>query len=362
MRELARGGAQWGFSLVELLVAVGLALVLGGAALGLVLSAEASALANPEAMDMQQRARAGIEALVRDLNAAGAGVDEGPLAGPLVRYFPPIVPRRIGLRNADPADTARVDTVTLIYVPGTRSQTIASEPLPSDGTELHLQELPNCPPGRPPCGFEDGMALALFNTLGDVGLYSVTATSADTAVLQLRGAGFTPSFPAGSVAAEVVMRTYYLDAAARQLRRYDGAVSDSPVVDNVVGLAVEYFGDPGPPPSPRPPPGYENCLYDVSGAARPLAFLTPDGGSLARLPLDLFTDGPWCGSGEGRFDADLLRIRKVRIRLRIQATPDAYRARGSMFASPGTSTSSRRYLPDFELTAAVAPRNLNLAR
>jgi hypothetical protein len=31
----------------------------------------------------------------------------------------------------------------------------------------------------------------------------------------------------------------------------------------------------------------------------------------------MFQDGPWCGSGDNEFDADLLRIRKVRVTLRM---------------------------------------------
>ena len=46
---------------------------------------------------MQQRARVGVDALLRDLAQAGAGATAGAEAGPLYRQLPPVVPRRLGL-------------------------------------------------------------------------------------------------------------------------------------------------------------------------------------------------------------------------------------------------------------------------
>ena len=68
-----------------------------------------------------------------------------------------------------------------------------------------------------------------------------------------------------------------------------------------MGLAIEYFGDPLPPDGPRPPLGTPNCLYDAAGSPLPgMTALPATGGSLAALPLGLFRDGPWCGSGDNR--------------------------------------------------------------
>ena len=38
-----------------------------------------------------------------------------------------------------------------------------------------------------------------------------------------------------------------------------------------------------------------------------------------RCTAAILTDGPYCGSGDNQFDADLLRVRKVRVTLRMQA-------------------------------------------
>jgi hypothetical protein len=130
----------------------------------------------------------------------------------------------------------------------------------------------------------------------------------------------------------VVSHTYHLkrDTAARiwQLMHYDGDSTDLPVVDHVAGLQFEYFEE-------------------------------------GRSPLDPATlqDGPWVPDDPEamKFDADLLKIRRVRVLLRVQAALDSMRGPTSvLFTNGGTSTSVERYLPDLELQFDVAVRNLNL--
>jgi hypothetical protein len=70
------------------------------------------------------------------------------------------------------------------------------------------------------------------------------------------------------------------------------------------------------------------------------------------------TDGPVCGAGAAVFDGDLLRIRLVRVTLRLQAAADEVRGAGVLFTRPGRSTSGYSYVPDFEVTFDVAPRNM----
>ena len=77
------------------------------------------------------------------------------------------------------------------------------------------------------------------------------------------------------------------------------------------------------------------------------------------------TDGPWCpdGARADRFDADLLRIRKVRVDLRVQSALASLRGpAGILFTRAGTSSSSQRYVPDQEVRFDITPRNLNLGR
>ncbi len=106
-----------------------------------------------------------------------------------------------------------------------------------------------------------------------------------------------------------------------------------------------------------------NCLHDATGTATAgLATLAADDGSLARLPLASFTDGPWCGEGASRFDADLLRIRRIRVAVRVQAAQDSFRAAGPGFLVPGSSRGGPAALADFTLSRDIVPRNLNPGR
>ena len=168
-------------------------------------------------------------------------------------------------------------------------------------------------------------------------------------------------YGAGSFVAEVDARTYYFDAAARQLRRYDTDSTDVPAIDDVTDVRLTYYGSPIPPAAPRPSPGEVNCLYDDLGDLRPGLMVLPGGpDGQASLPLSLFTDGPWCGGGGTAFDADLLRIRRVSITVRVQATSVSYRGTGLRFAAGGTSQSALRSVPDLVLSFDVSPRNLDV--
>jgi hypothetical protein len=165
---------------------------------------------------------------------------------------------------------------------------------------------------------------------------------------------------------------------------------DVPVVDHIVALAFEYFGDPQPPlmrrplsdpagpwttygPKPAaaasPPfgPG-ENCVFAIDAASTPqprLASLGSASDSLARLTSSMLSDGPWCPSdaAPGRWDADLLRIRTVAVRMRVQSALSSLRGpAGALFAHGGTSRGGHQWVPDHEIRFQVSPRNLNLTR
>jgi hypothetical protein len=76
------------------------------------------------------------------------------------------------------------------------------------------------------------------------------------------------------------------------------------------------------------------------------------------------TDGPWCpdDAQAARFDADLLRIRRVRLRLRVQVAVAAMRGpAGLLFAHGGTSASPEFFAPDQQVVLDVVPRNLGVA-
>ena len=343
-------GADSGFTLIELVVAMSLALLVLVGAVALANPAGHVANAQPDAMDMEQKLRAGAAAIGRDLRMAGAGVDGGLAVGALNTFLPPILPRRIGATGAEPPESARRDVISVIWVPASNAQTWLAAP--SSGGTLTVEPHGGCPVGLPACGVATGMGVLLFDSRGQVDLFTATGSHDQDVQVRHRGSLPAQAYDVGAVVSEVEARTYYFDRASRQLRLYDTDLSDSPVLDGLTEFQVEYFGSPSPPTSPKPPLGQSNCLYDDAGnsvGAGPT--LAGAGDGLAPLPLSLFTDGPWCGTGDFRFDVDLLRVRRLRVTFGLQASSPSHR----------TSRSAWRRLPDRMVTFDISPRNLRLA-
>jgi hypothetical protein len=163
---------------------------------------------------------------------------------------------------------------------------------------------------------------------------------------------------ANAVVVPVEQRIYYHDRAGRRLMVYDGHQSDMPLVDNVVDVRFAYFIDSSPRSVPRPTDPTGNCVFAPGSPPTPL--LVDHGSSPGLYPLatTAMTDGPVCGAGPNAFDADLLRIRLIRVTLRLDAASDAVRGTTAAFARPGNSASGYSYVPDREVTFEVTPRNL----
>jgi hypothetical protein len=351
-----------GFSLVEALVATLLLLVVAGAALALSLPDVEMAQVQPALMDIQQRARVASGTLAADLRGAGAGPESGSHAGALPRAFAAILPRRLGPVRPDAATAVRIDTITVVRAAGPWRQARLGQPLGPAGS-LVLEPAPHCPPADPVCGLVPGVTVLVFDGAGRFDLFELVGVGPTSGSVQPLQRQFIDPYPAGSAVVEAVLHTYYLDAANRQLRHYDGRLTDVPVVDEVVSLAFRYFGDPVPPVEPVPPAGEANCLYEADGTARGgLSLLSASPDALVELPPAMFGDGPWCGSGDTAYDADLLRVRHVRATMRLQAPDPSLRGTGAAYVNPGTSRSARRGVPDYAVTIAVTPRPLAAGR
>ena len=345
-----------GFSLLELVVAMALTVVVISALVMAANPARMIADSQPEAMDMQQGARLGVLSMQRDLRLAGAGTDSGVARGPLNAHLPPVLPRRIGARNADPASTARPDVFTLLWIPATVAQATLAEALTTLTLKVKADGV--CAFVQPSCGFQQGMGVLVFDDTGRFDMFTAERADADGVVLRHRGPQPVYPYPAGSVAGEVAARTYYFDRAARQIRQYDTDATDTPLLDDVVSMTVEYFGTTRPPMSPKPRIGTANCLFDTAGQRLPV--VSGGGSADVPLPLDLFRDGPWCGTGGIEFDADLLRVRRIRVTFAVQASSAHWRASGGGFAQTGSSRTVWNRLPDLSVAFDVSPRNLAL--
>jgi type II secretory pathway pseudopilin PulG len=393
--------AAAGFTIVEILVASAIMIAVTGAVFTIMNPAHGTFQAQPEVSDVQQRLRVAVDTIQGALLTAGAGTDSGSRPGGLLHYFAPVVPYRQGLVASDPAAGVfyRADALTLLHVPATSAQATLARPAAGTATELEIIASPNCPPAgaHTICGFADGTRVALFDDTGAAAL--ATVVNVDGRLLQVhRFGGSAGAFDEMATITEIVSDTYYLktDDRARsyQLMHYDGYKSDLPVVDDVVKLDFEYYGEAQPPawiagklPSdpvapwttygPKPPaPGAdnvadtwaagENCVFALaSGLQIPRLTTLAAGAGQVRLEPALMTDGPWCpdATAAGRFDADLLRIRRVRVRLRVQAAAATLRGPASLlFTKGGSAVAANRFVPDQQVSFDVTPRNMNLGR
>jgi len=381
-----------GFTLVELLVAMAITLVVTAAALSIVQPLHDVFQVQPEWSDLHQRTRVGVDALHRDLRMAGAGMYAAGDVGPLHQFLAPVMPYRAFGGDSDSEEGAffRADAISLLFVPSTPAQTTLAMDLPAGGLEIEVVLAGACPAATASqvCGLAAGDEVLVFDRTGTWDVFSIDRAAAGTP-LALEGPLPARGFAAGSNVTAVRAVTYALKpdqaAGAFQLVRSEGDGPAQPVLDHVVKLEFSYWGDPEPPRlvtddeaqprasyGPAPPavgeargdwPEGENCTFAVvdGGHVPRLAALGP-AGSLVEMPAALLTDGPWCpGPGDrNRFDADLLRIRRVRFVLRVQAAVPALRGpAGRLFANAGLARAAGRMVPDLEIPFDVAPRNMN---
>jgi prepilin-type N-terminal cleavage/methylation domain-containing protein len=390
-----------GFTIIEMMISMAIMVGITGVIFSLVDPAHGTYRTQPEVADMQQRLRVGSIFMSTDLMMAGAGSPAGSkLLGSLMNFFAPVQPNRLGQINSDVEAGVfyRPDTITMMYIPPNAPQTTLDEEMPQTSSELKVAAQPNCPPGNDLCGFEDGQRILIFD---DTGSYDdMTLTQIQTASLHLQhnksvpGNDLSKKYGAGAQVAQVMQRTYYHNAATNQLMYYDGDQRDEAVVDNVVALAFTYFGDPRPPVllkpvvlgdpppfttyGPKPPvlgvpnPPWangENCAFLVDPGtglhASRMPDLAPNAERLVPMTEAMLTDGPWCPDNvsQNRFDADLLRLRKIGVVMRVQVSAADLRGpAGVLFRNGGTSTSARSLVPDQEIRFEITPRNFNLGR
>jgi hypothetical protein len=395
-----RARSDAGFTVIELLIASLLMVVVTGAIFDMLNPAQGMFQAQPEVADMQQRLRVGIDSLQKDLVMAGAGTYSGQSAGALSYFVAPIMPYRAFGDGTDPSTGVyfRTDVVSLLYVPPTPSQTTISAPMPPQSSEIKVNPQTNCPGTKQDqlCGFEEGMRVIIFDDNGNWDTFTVTQVQDAAAHLQHQGQDFTVGYAANSNVTQVTSAMYYLktDDATKtyQLMYFDGWNPATPIVDNVVKLIFQYFGDPQPPQltgkplaskpgpwttyGPVPPdlaatkagwPQGENCTFKVEAGQHAPRLATLGAGGVGQVELTpaMLSDGPWCpdAAKTNRFDADLFRIRRVRVTLRVQAALASLRGPASaLFLKGGTATAGDRYVPDQEIQFDVTPRNMNLGR
>jgi hypothetical protein len=326
-----------GFTLVELLVATSVTLVAVGVAVMLVMQ-------------------------------AGAGFSLGWGAGS-ASVWPPILPCRWdGTPLASVAGgCASADSITIVSMAATAPQALTSATADDRSGPIRLVPVSACRLDAAACRLHAGSLMLIADGTGAFDLFPATAVSVDGGLVTHPRNRLSGSYAAGALIGEISTRSYYraTDAATgvQQLRRAAVGGTSFPVVEDAVGLSFEYFGEPTPPIvinpddplrravsyGPMPPPlgvdnpfdpwlAGENCTFAVAGdrqVSRLAAWPAGGGAGLAPVPLQALSDGPWCpdSGSANRYDADLLRIRLVRVTLKLRA---------------------RRAIPDLEVRFDVA--------
>jgi prepilin-type N-terminal cleavage/methylation domain-containing protein len=400
----ARRRSEAGFSLIEMLVSTAIMVVVTASIFSLLSPAQGMNRAQPEVADMQQRMRVAVDELQRNIIMAGAGTYSGSAVGALGSFFAPILPYSVGTLVPGSPDNPDPTAITVMYVPPTSAQTTISNDMPNESAELKVEAQAGCPEGDDLCGFKEGMRVVIFDPTGAFDVFTITEVQDEALHLQHRDDKFTTTYSTGAYITQMESHTYYLNAAERRLYHYDGYQTNLPLVDNVVGLNFEYFGEPMPPAlrkavteptgpwttyGPKPPPLGTNYSSDDWGSGENCVFTVVAGqqvgrlddwlggaapGTLVPIPYSELNDGPWCpgfSNDKGdelpnRFDADLLRIRKVRVTVRVQVGSESLRGANpvgqTLFVNPGSSKTAEGFIPDQEIRFEVTPRNMNIGR
>lgn len=353
------GAAQSGYVLLEMLLSTAIAAALLGVLLQFAVGAQHAVRTQADVTDVQQRLRVAAESIRRDLLAAGAGPSHGAGRGPLGRVFAPVVPARTGLTAADAELSYYADRISIMHVPATASQSRLVDSMEEPGAPLTIDgNAPGCSAGTL-CGFVPGDRVLIFEPFNAGGAHEVfTVSAVDGNVSSLSPTGsLSRIYPAGSLLVGVIERVYYLDRSGKRLMMYDGERSDLPLVDHVVDLRFTYYADPSPGAVAPPPDGAASCAY--AAGSSPVPLLEDLGGTaLKQIAAAQLTDGPVCGQPPYRFDADLLRVRRIRVTIRLETASAELRGSGPDFATRGTSLDANRYVPDVQVTFDVAPRNV----
>jgi len=387
VKRLARS-SRGGFSLAEVLVAATVTLLLAGAMFSILGSGNMAFRAQPALTDMQQRLRFAADVLAGRLESAGSAPTGGLAAGALGLQTACLLPYRFGHRRPDPPGTWRESAITVIAGKPGASVVFLRVPLHA-GESLAELDASRCPPASPTCGITADTNLLLLPGGGQADLYRVDAATPPVLTLVRASGTALRSYPAGTPAVPVDIDVFYLRDSddGLQLMRYDGWESDLPLLDHVSRFRVGWYGAADPPRfrdaaettagatyGPAPPaaavddpddswgPG-ENCVFSRAGGAVVPRLPTLGGNPLSLVALDgaLLTDGPWCAHADepGRFDADLLRVRRVRLSLAVEAAAASSRGQDPQrFGRPGTADNPHITVPDLQLTLDIVPRSL----
>lgn len=367
-----------GFSLAELVVALGLSAVGLGAMALMTSGVLGTFAAEPAAAEQQQRARAVAAVLTDDLTRAGrgflAGTEEGPGWG-----VPAVVPDR--WRTGAWVIGAAASTFGVIGGARSAAHARLAAAVAAGESRLVLERPAYCAPASPTCRFAAGDDIVLTGAHGAFALATIRAASPPL-ILDLT-APLGEGWPAGTTVSVVDAPVYALrddaETGFRQIVRARGPGPATALVDFVDRFDVEWFVAGAPPAvreapdgtpeqatfGPVPPPAGqagdpswpagENCLFLRDAAGRAVSRLAPLGTGAVAVPVAALSDGPWCPSAMAavRWDGDLSRVVGVRLRVRLVVASAMLRvAAGTLLEPP---RARHREVPRLTIAVHLAP-------
>jgi prepilin-type N-terminal cleavage/methylation domain-containing protein len=333
-----------GFTMVELLVAAALVLVIAAAVSVLSGGMHRAFDRSMSSGDVTARARAGLAAVAADLHGAGSGVAIGGGLQGLADLTPVVLPRR-SLDNA--AIEPPLSAVTVVRATG--AQGVLRERALAGTLALYLDASAPSTRQDGTAGLQPGDTALVLDTSR---VESVVIAGVDAAAwLVTLATPLGQTFESGTFVTAIERTTYGLrsdiNGNTRLVRRTSGG-AEQPLVDHIGAFELSLWGV-AEPPTPGAQAGWlpsygpaapaldidderdgwaagENCTFatDGAGARMPrLGQLGPAGTLVELSPGDL-VDGPWCPDAldPEAFDADLLRLRRVDLRMRVDVPAD----------------------------------------
>lgn len=371
-----------GFTLVELLIATVITLLVVAGALVIAGSARSTFLVEPAALDTARRLRDGTDALASALRGAGGALSVGDGVSGLGSSIPAVWP----LTDLDGGPSSMFTALWVLRVVGEGGRGRTLVPAPGPGAALTLDQTGgSCPLTAAVCGLDVGDEAVVFDDRGHFDMFEVGAVSPSLGQVTPL-APLSRAYAAGSWVVEAGADRFGLvrqPDGSQTLTRVTWAGAREPIVDGVTAIDIDVFGQaeaprlrdaatgPGLATYGLHPPaagavddsGYwpagEHCMAARTGGlpATRLEEYAPDVTGLARLgPADL-ADGPWCPHDgyAGAFDADLFRIRRIDVRLRVEVRSATFRGpAGRLFARGGTAADARHWVTDRALSVRIA--------
>ncbi|HJU45122.1 MAG TPA: type II secretion system protein [Vicinamibacterales bacterium] len=206
-----------GFSLLELLIATAISMLFAAAIAAVVPSLQAFFEQTPAAIDLQQRGRTAVDALVQAVRAAD----------------------KIVLTDQDPDHDHFRELTTITPKANAAQGVLEADQLGSDG-DLVLSAM-RCPSVPDVCGFVRGTVAAITDSSGRFEVFSVSSVDSNTQSISSRRP-FDQPYMAGATVVEVDANTFRLDSqpdGSSTLIRETGAGAVQPIVDRVSDVRFE---------------------------------------------------------------------------------------------------------------------------